>query len=124
MGVRRFLQHQLHVIIFAALHTIFSLYIRVRQFLNVVSYQITSILYYHHGTPEYIRRDIAKLSKKPTHLSTILKLEESHRVKLDIERLIDETAEMATWCACAEIPMLSVYEKTGEPISSIRTYPV
>ena len=53
------------------------------------------------------------LRKKPQHLSVILKLEENHRAKADVERLVDEVAEIATWCACAEIPMLSVYEKTG-----------
>ena len=53
------------------------------------------------------------MKKKPNHLSVILKLEENHRAKADVERLIDEVAEIATWCACAEIPLLSVYEKTG-----------
>lgn len=112
--MRRFLRNQLYALVFAILHGIFSLYIRVRQTWHAVTYQITSVLYYHHATPEYIRRDITKLTRKPNHLSTILKAEQSNRVKADLERLIDETAEMATWCACAEIPMLSVYEKTGE----------
>jgi hypothetical protein len=26
---------------------------------------------------------------------------------------MDEVAEIAAWCACVGIPMLSVYEKTG-----------
>lgn len=30
-----------------------------------------------------------------------------------IEVLLEEMAEIAAWCACAGIPMLSVYEKTG-----------
>lgn len=80
---------------------------------NLLSYQITSVVKYHHGTPQYIKRDIVALKKKPNHLSVILKLGENNRTKADIERLIDEVAEIATWCACAEIPMLSVYEKTG-----------
>lgn len=86
----------------------------MRQTWNVVCYQITSVLYYHHATPEYIRRDVMKLNRRPKHLSTMLKVEESHSAKADLERLIDEAAEIATWCACAEIPMLSVYEKTGK----------
>jgi dehydrodolichyl diphosphate syntase complex subunit NUS1 len=113
LGVRRFFQNQINVLIFSILHGIFSLYIRVRQLWNRICYQISSVLYYHHGTPQYIKRDITALKKKPNHLSVILKLEENHRAKADLERLIDEVAEIATWCACAEIPMLSVYEKTG-----------
>lgn len=54
------------------------------------------------------------LNKRPKHLSAILKTEGKHRAKNDLDRLIDETAELATWCACAEIPMLSIYEKSGE----------
>lgn len=96
------------------MHGIFSLYIKSRQTWHGVSYQISSILYYHHATPQYIRRDIGGLTKKPKHLSTILKTEGKHRAKNDLDRLIDETAELATWCACAEIPMLSIYEKSGE----------
>lgn len=113
LGVRRFLQNQLHVLVFAILHGIFSLYIRIRQTVNVVCYQVSSVLYYHHATPQYIRKDVMGLQRRPKHLSAILKAEENHRAKADLERLIDETAELATWCACAEIPMLSVYEKTG-----------
>lgn len=53
------------------------------------------------------------LPRKPTHLSAILRAEIDKRAKADLDRLIDETAELATWTACAEIPMLSIYEKTG-----------
>jgi dehydrodolichyl diphosphate syntase complex subunit NUS1 len=95
------------------MHGIFSLYIKLRQTWNVVGYQVSSVVKYHHGTPQYIKKDLLGLSKKPKHLSVILKLEENHRTKADVERLLDEVAEIATWCACAEIPMLSVYEKTG-----------
>lgn len=95
------------------MHGIFSLYIKLRQTWNVVSYQVSSVVKYHHGTPQYIKKDLSGLEKKPKHLSVILKLEENHRTKADLERLLDEVAEIATWCACAEIPMLSVYEKTG-----------
>ncbi|PHH65477.1 hypothetical protein CDD81_2257 [Ophiocordyceps australis] len=113
LGVRRFLHTQLHVLVFILLHGLFSLYIRIRQTVNVVCYRISSVMYYHHATPEYIRRDVMGLSRRPKHLSAILRAENIQRSKTDLERLIDETAELATWCACAEIPMLSIYEKTG-----------
>jgi dehydrodolichyl diphosphate syntase complex subunit NUS1 len=110
--------NQLHLLVFALMHGIFSLYIRIRQACNLVRYQISSVLYYHHATPQYIQRDVTGLSKKPRHLSAILR-SESRRVAVDLDRLIDETAELATWCACAEIPMVSVYEKTGKSIQNV-----
>ena len=113
LGVRRFIKQQIYLLVFSLMHGFFSLYIRIRQIWNVVGYQISSVLYYHHGTPQYIQRDVVGLKKKPRHISVILKAEENHKAKLDLDRLIDETAELATWCACAEFPMLSVYEKTG-----------
>ncbi|EGR47652.1 uncharacterized protein TRIREDRAFT_63507 [Trichoderma reesei QM6a] len=113
LGVRRFLKNQVFVFVFALMHGIFSLYIKSRQTWHGVAYQISSILYYHHATPQYIRRDVEGLNKKPKHLSAILKTEVDHRAKTDVDRLIEETAELATWCACAEIPMLSIYEKSG-----------
>ncbi|KAG6055324.1 hypothetical protein E4U32_006376 [Claviceps aff. humidiphila group G2b] len=113
LGLRRFLKNQLFALVFGILHGLFSLYIRIRQAFHIVSYQISSIMYYHHGTPEYIRRDVMGLGRRPGHLSAILKAEENQRPKADLDRLIEETAELAAWCASAEIPMLSVYEKTG-----------
>lgn len=121
LGVRRFLKSQLYVFVFAILHGLFSLYIRIRQAFHVVSYQISSVLYYHHGTPEYIRRDVVGLGRKPNHLSAILKAEENQRPKADLDRLIEETAELAAWCASSAIPTLSIYEKTGaQPRSRVR----
>jgi dehydrodolichyl diphosphate syntase complex subunit NUS1 len=113
LGVRRFIKSQLFVLIFAIMHGFFSLYIRIRRSWNMVCYQISSVLYYHHSTPQYIQKDVAGLTKMPKHLSAILK-SEGPRTTAELDRLVDETAELATWSACAGIPMLSVYEKTGE----------
>lgn len=44
----------------------------------------------------------------------ILKLEDGGKGGAGLEALIDEVAEIAAWCACARIPMLSVYERTGK----------
>ena len=111
-------------LVFAALHGVFSLYIRIRQAVHAVGYQISSVLYYHHGTPEYIKRDVMGLKRIPKHLSAILKVEENARAKADVDRLIDETAELAAWCASAEIPMLSIYEKTGKSLNCLGAAPV
>ncbi len=75
--------------------------------------RILAILYYHHRTPELIQKDVKGLSRLPTHLSVILKLEDGGRGGAGLEALVDEVAEISAWCACVGIPMLSIYEKTG-----------
>jgi hypothetical protein len=72
------------------------------------------VLYYHHRTPELIQKDVKGLKRIPEHLSVILKLEEGGKGGASLEQLVDEVAEIAAWCACAGIPMLSVYERTGK----------
>lgn len=111
LSIRLLLQSRTYVLVFTILHWLWSLYILVRQTINIVSYRVRSALYYRHVTPEHVRRDIMGLNKRPKHLSAILQMEENH-----IERLIDEAAELALWCAFAEISTLSVYEKTGSSL--------
>lgn len=43
----------------------------------------------------------------------ILKLQDGGRGGAGLEALVDEVAEIAAWCACTGIPMVSIYEKTG-----------
>lgn len=54
------------------------------------------------------------LSRVPEHLSVVLGLKGEERGSARLEGLMDEVAEISAWCACVGIPMLSVYEKTGE----------
>jgi len=112
--VRIFLKNQLYALVYAIVHTIFSVYIRFRQAYHAVKDRILSILYYHHRTPELIRKDVRGLSRLPQHISVILKLEDGGRGGAGLEALVDEAAEIAAWCACIGIPMLSIYEKTGQ----------
>lgn len=114
IGVRKFLKNQLHAFLFAIIHTIFSIYIRLRQAYHAVRDRMTGVLYYHHRTPELIQKDVKGLKRLPEHLSIILKLEEEGRGDAGIETLLDEVAEVSAWCACAGIPMLSIYERTGK----------
>lgn len=113
-GVRRFLRHQLYVFTYTMMHAVFSLYIRTRQACHLVWYRLASIFFYHHRSPGLIQKDIRRLGRTPNHLSVILTAEGGGRSGGDLERLISEAAEIATWCACAGIPFLSVYERTGE----------
>ena len=43
----------------------------------------------------------------------LLELKGEERGTAGLEALMDEVAEIAAWCSCVGIPMLSVYEKTG-----------
>jgi hypothetical protein len=80
---------------------------------HAVKDRILAILYYHHRTPELIQKDVKGLSRLPEHLSVILKLEGGGRGGAALEALVDEVAEIAAWCACIGIPLLSVYEQSG-----------
>lgn len=112
-GLRRALRSKLHLAVYMILHAFFSLYIRIRQAWHLVCYHVSSILFYHHRTPEYIERDVVALKRKPKHLSVILKREAGGRHGAELERLVAEAAEVAVWCVCAKIPVLTVYERTG-----------
>ncbi|KAI0482912.1 Decaprenyl diphosphate synthase-like protein [Xylariaceae sp. FL0804] len=112
-GVRRFLRAQLHVLLYVVVHALFSLYIRLRAAYRAVGGSALSVLKYHHGTPEYVRRDVAALRRLPAHLSVILTLEDGGRGGDALEKLVNEVSEVAAWCAAAGIARLSVYEKTG-----------
>ena len=111
--VRTFLRNQLHILVFTIIHTLFSIYIRLRQTYHVLLDRIFAILYYHHRAPELIRQDVRKLDRLPQHLSVILELKGQDRGTAGLETLMDEVAELSAWCTCVGIPMLSVYERTG-----------
>lgn len=113
LGVRRFLRRHLHLLVFFIIHAFFSLYIRIRHAYHAVANAIYSVYYYHHRTPELIRRDVKGFARLPNHLSVILTLEGRRRSGAGIERLLNEAADVAAWCASAGIPQLSIYEKTG-----------
>lgn len=102
------------MLLYAIVHTIFSVCIRFRQAYHAVKDKILAILYYHHRTPEFIQKDVKGLSRLPKHLSVILRLEDGARGGAGLETLKDEVAEISAWCACVGIPILSIYEKTGQ----------
>lgn len=111
--VRPAVRHLLHSFIFTIIHAFFSIYIRFRQAYHAVIDQLFAVLYYHHRTPELIKRDVKDLTKVPKHLSVILKLAPEGGRKDGYESLLHDTCEIAAWASSAGIPMLSVYEKTG-----------
>ena len=124
--VRAFLRAQLHALVFAALHLLFSLYVRARQTQRALLRRVSAVLHYHHRTPALIRRDVRPLARLPQHLSVILTLPpEPPRRGGDgqpgpaARKLLEEVGELAAWCASAGIPTLSVYEETGALTASL-----
>ena len=111
--LRAFLEHQLYCLVFTIIHTMFSLYIRIRQAYHAVIDRIFSVLYYHHRTPELIKKDVQGLSRLPKHVSVILELKDERRGGTGVDGLLEEMAEISAWCTCVGISTLSVYEETG-----------
>lgn len=111
--MKTFLKQQLHLLVFIVIHTLFSVYIRLRQTYHVLLDRVFAILFYHHRAPELIRQDVKNLSRVPEHLSVILELKGKERGTAGLEALMDEVAEISAWCSCVGISTLSVYEKTG-----------
>lgn len=107
--VRPALKHLLHVLLFTVIHAVFSVYIRFRKFYHAVVDRVFAVLYYHHRTPELIKKDVKNLSKLPKHLSVILELGKED----GLDTLINDACEVAAWTASAGMPMLSIYERTG-----------
>ena len=60
-----------------------------------------------------IRMDIKGLCRLPEHLSVILQL---GKEKDALERLINQATDLGAWCACAGIPTLSIYERSGRNV--------
>ena len=111
--VRPAVRHLIHSVIFGIIHTIFSIYIRFRQAYHATINQISAVLYYHHRTPELIKKDVSRLSKVPKHLSVILQLPPDGGKKDRLETLVNDACEIAAWSASAGVPLLSIYERTG-----------
>jgi dehydrodolichyl diphosphate syntase complex subunit NUS1 len=119
--IRSFLNSTLHVLAYFVVHLIFGIYIRLRQTYHAIIDRLFALLYYHHRTPELIRKDVKNLSRLPEHLSVILtsKGEEDG----GLEKLMDDVAELSAWCASAGIPRLSVYEKSSMRSGTLRACP-
>ncbi|KAF2806640.1 di-trans,poly-cis-decaprenylcistransferase [Mytilinidion resinicola] len=114
-SIRSFLANQLHALVFLITHTIFSVWFRFRRAYHAVVHRIHALYHYHHRTPEYIRKDVAKLDRKPEHVSVILDLNESDddQGNSGLEGLVHDVCEITAWTVSAGIPMLSVYEQSG-----------
>ncbi|GLB04396.1 hypothetical protein AtubIFM57258_010362 [Aspergillus tubingensis] len=108
--IRTFIKSQLHLLTYAVVHIIFGIFSRLILSYHAVVDRIFAIVYYHHRTPELIRKDVKGLKRLPEHLSVILSLRKEDDA---LAILMDEVAELSAWSVSSGIPVLSVYEKTG-----------
>ncbi|KAL4887904.1 Undecaprenyl diphosphate synthase [Aspergillus ambiguus] len=108
--IRTFLKSQLHQLVYTIIHIFFGIATRLVHSYHAVVDRIFALVYYHHRTPELIRKDVKNLDRLPEHLSVVLSL---RREDDALAVLMDEVAELAAWSVSAGIPVLSVYEKTG-----------
>jgi len=111
--IRSLLQSQLHFFVYTLIHLFFGLYVRSRVAYHTIVDRVLAILYYHHRTPDLIRKDVRNLSRLPEHLSVILQLSPDEDRVAALENLVHEVSEVTAWCASAGIPFLSIYERTG-----------
>jgi len=114
--LRAFVLNQVHILLYTLIHTVYSIYVRLRSLYHAVIDRIFAILYYHHRTPELIRKDVSKLSKVPGHLSVVLQFQEDE--DRGLAGLVNDVAEIAAWCVSAGVPQVSVYERKGTCSSS------
>ncbi|KAM3418873.1 hypothetical protein BST61_g4836 [Cercospora zeina] len=117
--VRPAMRQLVHLFLYNVVHIIFSIYVRTRQIYHALYDRICAVLYYHHRTPELIRRDVKPLNRVPKHLSVILDLPLEGGKKDALETLLNDACELVAWSASAGIPMLSIYEQTGILKSSL-----
>lgn len=108
--IRTFLKTQLYQLTYTLIHIVFGIFVRLIQSYHAVVDRIFAIVYYHHRTPELIQKDVKGLKRLPEHLGIVLSLRKEDDA---LAVLMDEVAELAAWSACAGVPTLSVYEKTG-----------
>ncbi|KKK15156.1 hypothetical protein P175DRAFT_0427600 [Aspergillus ochraceoroseus IBT 24754] len=116
--IRTFVKSQIHQITYTFLHIIYGIAVRLIQGYYAVVDRILAIVYYHHRTPELIRKDVKGLDRLPEHLSVILSIRNEDDA---LAILMDEVAELASWSVSAGIPTLSIYEKSGALKSCIPT---
>ncbi|KAL4961909.1 ditrans,polycis-polyprenyl diphosphate synthase [Aspergillus stella-maris] len=114
--IRTFIKSQIHLVTYTFLHIFFGIAVRLVQSYHAVVDRILAIIFYHHRTPELIRKDVRGLDRLPEHLSVILSLRKEDDA---LPILMDEVAELVSWSASAGIPVLSVYEKSGSLKSCI-----
>jgi dehydrodolichyl diphosphate syntase complex subunit NUS1 len=59
-----------------------------------------------------IAKDVGVLGKVPRHVAVILDQKRQMR-EYDADEMVRRAVDVATWCACAGISIVTLYEPTG-----------
>ncbi|KAI9710672.1 MAG: hypothetical protein M1820_002505 [Bogoriella megaspora] len=105
-----------HIILYATIQIIFTIYIRSRFLYRIILDRIYTLLYHPHRTPAYIKNDVSTLQRLPEHLAVILNLDDAAYYNTGLsplESLVADVSEICTWTASAGIPTLTIYERSG-----------
>lgn len=89
-----------------AIHSGHLIYVTVRGILSK-TYDLLTGFILTSSSKELIKSDISTLNKIPSHLAVIVS-------EHDLERLINDVADLAAWSVCSSIPILTIYEAKGE----------
>ena len=110
--LKSFIAEQIYVLVHTLVQLLFSLYLWLRRSYHAVVYRLLDLRHYHYRNPTYIENDAKRQDKLPGHLSVIFELQEGSRHST--KQLVKNASEIAAWTAAAGIPILSIYESTGE----------
>lgn len=110
--LKSFIAEQIYILVHTLVQLLFSLYLWLRRSYHAVVYRLLDLRHYHYRNPAYIESDAKRLDKLPGHLSVIFELQEGSRHSA--RQLANNASEIAAWTAAAGIPVLSIYESTGE----------
>ncbi|KAK9448442.1 Decaprenyl diphosphate synthase-like protein [Limtongia smithiae] len=95
------------------LHIALSVVLFVRKRYYITKNNFLAFMYHHHRTPQLIAQDIKGLQKTPKHVGIILRYEKSEEGG-GIDGLMEQVADVTSWCVGAGITSLTVYERTGK----------
>ncbi|ORY87699.1 hypothetical protein BCR37DRAFT_375580 [Protomyces lactucae-debilis] len=87
------------------LHLLYFLYACIRAFLSR-GYDLITGFILTSSSKELIKSDIANLTKIPSHLAVV--------ICGDLESLVNDVADLSVWCICCNIPILTIYERSGQ----------
>ena len=110
------IRKQFDFILLWILQSITIIYLYVIASKNSVVYYLFGLWYDWHSWPwcaKYmIEWDVSKLHKIPRHVAVILDQRRMKR-EYDGDDMVQRATELAVWCGCAGIPVVTIYEPTG-----------
>jgi hypothetical protein len=112
------LRRRIDLLVLWALQTVVSVYLSVLAVKHQLVNTVWELWYNWHAWIWWgqwmIRMDVDKLHKVPRHLAVILDERRARRA-YDADETVRRVAELAAWCACSGIRILTIYEPTGLP---------